>query len=230
MGSKYKLTYAVDLVFCIDATSGMDCIIDTFKENALNFYDDLMAAMERQNRNVSSVRVKVIAFRDYLYLADDSQAMMMSDFFKLPTQAADFRDCVKSIEAKGGGDDPEDGFEAIAYAIKSDWNSDADRKRHVIVVLSDDDAHDIGFGKKSKYYPSGMAKDFDELTRWWGSRPHPGLMDENAKRLLLFAPGMKNWTRLRNTWNNVIHFESEAGDGLENCDYDSILNTITNSI
>ena len=88
MGSKYKLTYAVDLVFCIDATSGMDCIIDTFKENALNFYDDLMAAMERKNRNVSSVRVKVIAFRDYL--ADGSQAMMMSDFFTLPAQAPAF--------------------------------------------------------------------------------------------------------------------------------------------
>ena len=228
MGSNYKLSYAVDLVFCIDATESMDHIIDTVKSNALNFYGDFQAAMAAKHKNVSSVRIKVIAFRDYL--ADGRQAMMMSDFFTLPAQAADFRDCVNSIEAKGGGDDPEDSFEAIAYAIKSDWNSNADRKRHVIVVWSDDDAHDIGFGKKSKYYPNGRAKDFDELTRWWGSRLQAGLMDENAKRLLLFVPGMKNWTKLRNTWNNVIHFESEAGDGLENCDYDSILNTITNSI
>ena len=45
MGSNYKLSYAVDLVFCIDATESMDHIIDTVKSNALNFYGDFQAAM-----------------------------------------------------------------------------------------------------------------------------------------------------------------------------------------
>ena len=98
MSSNYRLSYAVDLVFCIDATESMDHIIDTVKSNALNFYGDFQAAMAAKHKNVSSVRIKVIAFRDYL--ADGRQAMMMSDFFTLPAQAADFRDCVNSIEER----------------------------------------------------------------------------------------------------------------------------------
>ena len=40
MASNYrdKMTYEVDLVFCIDATMSMDLILDKVKENALNFY------------------------------------------------------------------------------------------------------------------------------------------------------------------------------------------------
>ena len=228
MSSNYRLSYAVDLVFCIDATESMDHLIETVKKNALNFYSDFQAAMGAKHKWVSTVRIKVIAFRDYL--ADGSSAMMESAFYTLPEQSEAFKECVNSIHAAGGGDDPEDGFEAVAYAIRSPWNRDADRCRHVIVLWTDDDAHDLGFGKKSKYYPKGMASDFNELTRWWGSKMQKGLMDESAKRLILFAPGKPNWKKLCNSWNNVIQFESEAGDGLENCDYDSILNTISNSI
>ena len=55
------------------------------------------------------MRIRVIAFRDYL--ADGDSAMMTTDFFRLPEQSKDFERCVKSIHAKGGGDTPEDGLE-----------------------------------------------------------------------------------------------------------------------
>ena len=38
MGSNYKVTYGVDLVFCIDVTMSMAHILDTVKQNALRFY------------------------------------------------------------------------------------------------------------------------------------------------------------------------------------------------
>ena len=38
-----SLTYAVDLVFCIDVTGSMTPIIDAVKANALRFYDDVQA-------------------------------------------------------------------------------------------------------------------------------------------------------------------------------------------
>ena len=75
-----------------------------------------------------------------------------------------------------------------------------------------------------------MASDFDELTKWWGSRQTQGLMDESAKRLLLFTPSKDSWTTIRDNWNNVIQYESEAGAGLKDYDYDQILNAICNSI
>jgi hypothetical protein len=156
--------------------------------------------------------------------------MMVTNFFELPAQAEDFRACVHSIEADGGGDDPEDGLEALAYAMKSDWDMSAQKHRHVIVVWSDDAAHELGHGKMMANYPKNMAKDFDELTEWWGSRSVPGIMNEKAKRLLLFTPNVPYWSNIRNNWNNVVMYESEAGSGLEDCDYSQILNAISNSI
>ena len=137
--------------------------------------------------------------------------------------------CIRSIEAKGGGDDPEDGYEALAYAIKSDWNMESPKKRHVIVLWSDDAAHELGFGKAARCYPKGMARDFAQLSEWWGTEYAPGFMDESAKRLLLFTPGKDSWVRIRNNWNNVVHYESDEV-GLSDRDYGEILDAISNTI
>jgi len=230
MGSNYrnKMTYEVDLVFCIDATLSMDHILDTVKANALNFYQDFHNAMSAKDKKVSQLRIRVVAFRDYFY--DREKAMMVTNFFKLPDMAADFEACVKSIIPDGGGDDPEDGLEALAYAMKSDWSTGSAKKRHVIVVWSDEGTHDLGYGKMVANYPKGMPKDFNELTEWWGSKRNPGLMDENAKRLLIFGPDKEGWSQIRDNWNNVIHVETEAGTGLQECEYSEILDVICNSI
>lgn len=230
MGSNYanRMSYEVDLVFCIDATMSMGPMLDMVKENALNFYQDFQGVMDEKGKKVNQLRIRVVAFRDYFY--DREKAMMLTNFFTLPDMAENFEACVRSIIPEGGGDDPEDGFEALAYAIKSDWSAGAAKKRHVIVVWSDDGTHELGFGKKAANYPKGMPKDFNELTEWWGSRRSPGFMDENAKRLLIFAPDKPGWSMIRDNWNNVIHVETEAGVGLQDCEYSEILDVICNSI
>ena len=231
MASNYrdKMTYEVDLVFCIDATMSMDLILDKVKENALNFYQDFQQAMEEKKKKVSQLRVRIVAFRDYYY--DKDRAMMVTDFFRLPDMAKEFEACIKSIVPDGGGDDPEDGLEALAYAIKSPWCRGQGKKRHVIVVWSDEGTHELGFGKKTSNYPKGMPKDFNELTEWWGSRQSAGIMDESAKRLLMFAPDKPGWSTIRGNWNNVIHAVTDDTDvGLSKVDYKEILNAICNSI
>ena len=82
MASNYRFTYGVDLVFCIDATGSMGPLLDTVKANALNLYRDLMKIMDRKNKRVEQVRIRIIAFRDYKY--DQETAMMVTDFFRLP--------------------------------------------------------------------------------------------------------------------------------------------------
>ncbi|MBQ9165377.1 MAG: VWA domain-containing protein [Oscillospiraceae bacterium] len=230
MGSnQHRITYAVDLVFCIDATQSMDHIIEVVKNNALNFYGDLTARMEEKHKTVEKLRIRLIAFRDYTY--DGKDAMAMTDFFELPEQAADFEATIRSIKPKGGGDDPEDGLEALAYAMKSKWNTDASRYRHVIVVWSDDGTHKLGFGKKAPNYPKGMPENFEALSDWWGSRANPSdIMNQSSKRLLLFTPDKPGWSDIRENWDKVIQYVSEAGDGLESCDYEQILHAICNSI
>ena len=186
MGNNYKITYNVDMVFCIDATGSMGGVIEMVKNNALHFYADVTSAMAKKNKTIDRLRVKVVAFRDYI--ADGDQAMLTTDFFNLPEQGGDFEKCVRSIVADGGGDDPEDGLEALAYAIKSNWNTEGMKKRQVIVVWTDATTHELGYGKSMPNYPARMAKDFDELTAWWGDKQNKGFIDQNAKRLLLFAP------------------------------------------
>lgn len=228
MSNNYKITYNVDMVFCIDATGSMRGIIDMVKNNALNFYNDVVAAMRAKGKTINKLRIRLVIFRDYV--ADGEDAMLTSDFFVLPEQSSDFEMCIRSVEAFGGGDDPEDGLEALGYAIRSDWDTEGMKKRQVIVVWTDANTHELGYGRKMPNYPGNMAKDFSELTAWWGDCQNNGFIDQNAKRLLLFAPDEPYWSTISNSWDNVIHFPSVAGKGLGEFDYKQIIDSISNTI
>jgi hypothetical protein len=228
MGSNYKINYNVDMVLCIDVTGSMDNIIKIVQNNALNLYQDVKKSMEQKGKHVDILRVRIIAYRDYL--ADDGDAMLVTNFFRLPHEAEALKKCVSSLVAKGGGDDPEDGLEALAYAIKSKWNTDGTKKRHVIVLWTDDDAHELGFGKSSEYYPKGMASDIRELTAWWGDADEPGYMDQEAKRLILFSPDMPGWQQVSDNWDKVLHYPSKAGSGLIDVEYSQIISVISQTI
>ncbi len=96
-------------------------------------------------------------------------------------------------------------------------------------MLTDNEAHELGFGKNSGCYPRGMAKNIEELTAWWGSDSHPGYMNQEAKRLILFAPETPNWRQISDYWDKVIHFPSEAGGGLRELEYKKIISIIVQS-
>ena len=195
------------------------------KQNALHFYGDFNKAMADKGKTVRQLRVRIVAFRDYM--ADGEYAMMVTDFFRLPQQTKEFETCINSIHADGGGDIPEDGLEALAYAIKSKWTTEGAKKRQVIVVWTDADAHDLGFGKNSGYYPKGMPGSLAELSDWWDD---PALLRQNEKRLILFAPDEGKWKYISDNWNLTWHFPSVAGNGLAEQSYKAILNGIANSV
>ena len=224
---KYQLSYHVDMVFCIDSTGSMRHVLDFVKQNALNLYRDISGTMEKKRKVISQMRIRVIAFRDYV--ADGDQAMMASDFFVLPSQAQQFYDCVHGISASGGGDIPEDGMEALAYAIRSDWTREGVKKRHIIVVWSDAPTHPLGHGRIAPWYPAGMAKDFDELSLWWEDEQLGGAMDESAKRLLIFAPDAPEWNRISAEWSQVVHVQT-VSEGLAELEYQQVIDAVCNTI
>ncbi len=222
--------YTVDMVFCIDATGSMEAtgagqkkIINMVKEGAISFYDDLTRIMESKDKHIRQLRIRIVAFRDYL--ADGDQAMLVTDFFMLPQQTEEFVACINSINAGGGGDIPEDGLEALAYAIRSDWAQEGIKKRQVIVVWTDAPTHPLQFGARARNYPAGMPRDLSELTDWWSE-----YMDDNYKRLVLFAPDEQHWSDISENWSNVVHFPSKAGNGLAEQSYATIMNALANSI
>ena len=152
-------------------------------------------------------------------------------FFTLPDQVTEFEQCVSSIEAFGGGDDPEDGLEALAYAIKSDWDTEGMKKRHVIVVWTDASTHPLESPiTKNDFYPQDMPANLDELTNWWEDEQSGAMPSRTAKRLIIFAPDASAWTEIGLNWGNTIHHPAKAGEGLTDVDYETIMAMIANTI
>jgi hypothetical protein len=225
-----QLKYTVDIVLCIDTTGSMGPVISDVKENALKFYRDLSDNMLAKGKAINELQIKVISFRDYY--VDGTRSMTQSDFFKLPAQSSNFSDFVNGIFADGGGDEPENGLEAVALAIKSEWNKNGDKKRQIIVVWTDASAHTLEKSKLVRLspgcnYPVDIPKSLDELTDLWEGQEH---MNASGKRLIIYSPDSYPWTDIANNWNNSIHFASQAGHGLSDIEYNAIIDAIANSI
>ena len=220
------LSYAVDIVFCVDVTGSMTPILDQVKTNALGFYDDVQSNLVEKGKNVAQLRVRVIAFRDFF--ADGSAALEESPFFALPEERAGFSEFVNGLIAQGGGDAPESGLEAVALAVNSPWTTTGDRRRQVVVVWTDQPAHPLDPSVLPADLSSRVPADFSALTDLWEDEQGP--MGSSAKRLILFAPDGPGWSDISSVWENVVHHPSQAGGGLSEVDYGTIIDSIGNSV
>jgi hypothetical protein len=207
----------------------MSELLANVQEVALHFHDDLQTMMLSENKEISELRVRVIGFRDFFY--GDAPALEVSDFFQLPEQNIEFAEFVGDLRASGGGDNPESALEALSLAIKSDWRFGGAKRRHVITLWTDDAAHDL---QEAKYrplmhdYPSAdIARSLEELSTWWLDRH---IIDQDGRRLVLFAPTLHPWDKIFRQWEETMHFPSEAGDGLQNTDYTRIMASIAKSL
>ena len=220
------LSYAVDIVFAVDVTGSMTPILDAVKANALGFYDDVQTNLTEKGKNVAQLRVRVIAFRDFV--ADGDAALEESPFYTLPAERSGFSEFVNGLIAQGGGDAPESGLEAVALAINSPWTSTGDRRRQVIVVWTDQPAHPLDPSVVPADLASRVPADFSALTDAW--EDEQGLMGSSSKRLILFAPDGPGWSDISAVWENVVHNPSQAGNGLSEVDYGTIIDSIGNSV
>jgi hypothetical protein len=204
-------------------------VIDTVKEGALSFHKRLEEAMATKGKAISQLRLRVVAFRDF---GDDpSDAILASEFWRIPEQAADFESFVRRLRASGGGDEPESGLEALALAIGSAWERGLDRRRHIIAVFTDASAHPLGKGTGGPAYPSDIPKTIDDLFEAWGyGSSQTATMENGAKRLLIFAPDTTPWNVIAADWNNTVYFPSRAGSGLEEVELTEIIDSIANSV
>ncbi|MEU3765868.1 vWA domain-containing protein [Amycolatopsis keratiniphila] len=225
------LGYAVDIVLCVDATASMKPTLDNVKHSALSFPGRLVQEMAAKGREIRSLRLKVIAFRDFGDRADD--ALAESRFLRIPSQVDEFESTVSALSPGGGGDIPESGLEALAVAMHSAWEKGLDRRRHVIVIFTDAPAHPLGDPRQTgaRGYPQSAPGSLDELFALWGhAQSRESLMENSAKRLLIFAPEEYPWADIADDWNNTLFFPSVAGEGLEEWEMDEIIATIASSL
>jgi hypothetical protein len=223
--SQSGLEYAVDLVLCIDKTGSMSPVMDLVKRNALRLHDDLKIKLNEKHKAVSQLRIRIIAFGD-IY-ADKDQWLRSSEFFTLPAAAENFKGFISEITPEGGGDEPENGLEALALAIKSPWTSEGHRRRHVVVVWTDASAHKLEKRADSSVDVAEiLPKNFNELSDLWNGQA----IQQNARRLIIFAPEAYPWSDLLTHWEQVWLMPTRAGEGMKEHEYDEILHVLANSI
>jgi hypothetical protein len=226
MAAPRGLSYSVDIVFCIDVSGSMTPILDAVKSHALGFYDDVQTNLTAKGKNVSQLRVRVVAFRDLV--ADGEAGLEESPFYTLPTERTGFSEFVSGLIAQGGGDIPESGLEAVSLSINSPWTTTGDRRRQVIVVWTDQPAHPLDPSVVPADLTSRIPADFSALTDAW--EDEQGVMGTSSKRLILFAPDGPGWSDISSVWENVVHHPSQAGGGLSEVDYGTIIDSIGNSV
>ena len=82
----------------------------------------------------------------------------------------------------------------LRLAIQAPWERGLDRRRHVILMFTDASAHPLGAVVRiiQRALPRSIARSEDELSEQWGYQSsQSAVMENSAKRLILFAPDLE---------------------------------------
>ena len=122
---------------------------------------------------------------------------------------------------------------ALALAMKSDWTTDLGKRRHIIVLFTDNEALKFGERSTSLNYPDGMPVDIAELNSWWqnGGQQFDGNIEPKNARLIVYAPEMYPWTPDEiGGWPRVQMTKVKPGEGLADTQFQEIIDMIVSSI
>lgn len=203
-----KLTYRVDIVFCIDFSGNNRDFLKQFKILFPNLVNDIKNEFTIKDKYVEVVRIRFLGFNDLI------EESIESNFFIIPGQEDELDFFLIQFQSKGGGEGYTIGIKSLESAIKSKWTFRANRNRHIILYYSNNKTQET--------------VDWDMLTDIWESNKYT---NNSSKRLVLLTPNDKPWDIISNNWNNVIHYPSENGIDLSVLDFKTILEATTcNSI
>ena len=236
--SSFEITYHVEIAIVIDATGGMNPIIQELKDNAMDFYRRFAEIMKKEGEKLSVMRVKIIVFRDFAYNGD--RALEESKFFNLPEENEDFHNYVEQIQVFGGGDEPANALEALAVAMRSDWTTEKKpgivALRHVILLFTDSIAAPLKDASRpwsskcarvdNPIYPENMPANLEELGHMWEGELG-GMPNKRSKRIVLFAPNVQPWNEI--VWNQSWQLYSKP-DGLADVDINILIDIACNCL
>ncbi len=216
------LGYNIDIVMCLDATGAMVGFFQELEYYTMDFYNKFAAVMEADGIKVDTLRIKVVAFKDYMR---DCDPMHESEFFEFPKESAEFKRFLESIDVRGGGDIPEDSLEALTFALRSNWTTAPGKNRHIILLFTDAPAHPLGYSKDSCSYPENMPKSLDEIRAWWeGTQECGSNYNPTDGRMVVFAPNAEPWIEMQE-WDRYWYVNASDAGCLD-IDMDIIINML----
>lgn len=200
-----------DFVFVLDATATMGVFIDRFRREFLPKVTELI----REKAGKADVRYKIIVFRDYG--SEGAAAMKESKFFAIPEEMRELEHAMLFVEAGGGGDSPENGLEAIYYAMKSDFASGT----QTIFFFTDADAVKMGARKGCEGYPEDMTDEKGLKEIWLGKKPSH--ITQSGKKLILVAPENTAYSRLAKEFDNTVFVPAAKSGNLNDIEFFDLL-------
>ncbi len=219
----------VDIVFCIDGSGSMSPCIDNVKNNALRFRQELVSELLALGNTINALRVKVITFRDYE--KDGAESMVESRFFELENddEQVEYSNYISEITAKGGGDLPENGLEALYLAMKSDWTQ-GNKDRQVIVLFTDADALELGERAACADYPADMVDMAGFQETWACVQGRETNLIPRCKRLVIFAPTGTKYAELSKMLDRCTFEPVNPDTGLADINFSAIIKTVAASV
>ena len=215
----------IDIVFVIDGTASMIPCIDMVKNAAKTFYQKFEKTMIDMGSSIDMLRIKLIVFRDY---ECDSHPMDETPFYELPADLADFENSLKNVQAIGGGDNPENGLEALHFAFKSKFATPGLKDRQVIVLFTDTDALPLKERSDSPNYPKDMVSE-DELVSEWIMASQQLRLNQRGKRLVIYAPNGTRYKNIATMLPGANFIPVELSTGMAEFNFDDIIKIIAAS-
>ncbi|MBQ6594817.1 MAG: hypothetical protein IJH78_04050 [Clostridia bacterium] len=206
-------TYDTDLILVLDGTSSMRGLTDLLAERIRALRDSVQTALEKGSpgsarRHLGRLRVRVVVFRD-VYV--DAEPFARSEWYRLPEEESGLSAFLEGVRAKGGGDEPESGLEALRLAMDS-FEAMEGRGRQIILLMTDASAHPLDDPRRASYpvYPGWMSdcRSLADLEQLWED------MDRRRSRMLIVAPNAYPWSDLQ-AWSRVWYLPCPAGAGID---------------
>jgi len=229
-GKPDRLENYVDIVFCIDVSGSMQPCIRDVKNIVARYPRELVERLAGRDVQLDQVRARIITFGN---LQGNTGELRASRFFKVgPSEVEEeytrhLSDIsVPRLQRSG----EHSGLEALGVALGSDWTHEGDKRRHIVLLFSDSGAHSLEsrVGEVPLEFGSHVPASLDELTDIWDCS-NSGRLKKSARRLHVFAPDKYPWNIIGDAWGQTVWLPSQAGAGLEELEFDSILSTVVNS-
>ena len=140
----------------------------------------------------------------------------------------EFSEALSGIIPSGGGDIPENGFEAFYYVCQSDFVS-GPKDRQFILLLTDAEVLRLGERSDCPFYPKDMIEEKQLKDLWEGNLPSPAL-DPRRSRAIFVTPRGSRYEEFANELERAAFYEVRLGEGLSDLDEEVLAKAILHEI
>lgn len=194
--------YLVDIVFCFGGSMRSNGMLLRFQNIAKDFPADFNKKMQSLGKNTLITRAKVFSVKN----ENDQTIFLKSPFYDLEKRWGAINTLIDEIKVSSSVHEskPIDELWLIAKALLSEWNEvkDVNKKRQIILYFKDNTSNEHNLETEN------IRLLLEYACKFWDDSQ---VIDQIAKRMLLFAPDTIFFSKILDELENTIHYPLELG-------------------